>query len=120
MKTHKLSKLIGKSDKRLMILARKQLRKVVRLETIIEDSKIFDVPLSVVTISDIEDKIAHYNKESFKMSDLWNFKYNNGYHGSLGHRSYKDAASIELVEELNKERNNERRIKNRKENIFTK
>ena len=111
MKTHKLSKLIGKSDKRLMILARKQLRKVARLETIIMDSKIFNVPLSVVTISDIEDKIVHYNKEMFKMSDLWNFKYNDKYHGSLAHRCYNDVASKELVEELNKENRKEKKLK---------
>ena len=104
MKTHNLSKLIGKSDKRLMILASKQLGKVMRLETIIKDSKIFNVPLSPVTVSDIEDKIEHYHKEVFKMSDLWNFKYNDKYKGSLGHRCYKDATSRELVEKLNKER----------------
>ena len=110
MKTHKLSKLIGKSEKRLKILMRKQLRKITRLDTILRDSKTFDVPLSVVTISDIEDKIKHYHTEAFKMSDLWNFKFNDKYRGSLAHRCYKDAASKELVEELNKERNENKRL----------
>lgn len=108
MKTHKLSKLIGKSEKRLKILARKQLCKVMRLETIIRDSRVFDVPLSPVTVSDIEDKIKHYHREAFKINDLWNFKFNNKYCGSLSNRYYSDAASKEQVKKLNAERMNGR------------
>ena len=114
MKTYKLSKLINKPEHRLKALMKKHWCKIIRLERIIQDSKDFNVPLSSVTICDTEDKKKHYYHELFKISDLWNFKFNDKYRGSLGSRCYKDNYSKELIEQLNKEK----RIKNKKENIF--
>jgi len=103
MRSYRLSQLVDKTERRLKALMHKEMHKIRRLEIILINSKEFNVPLSPVTISDIEDKIEHYRKELFKISDLWNFKFNLKYRGSLGHRHYKDAASKELVKQLNNE-----------------
>lgn len=116
MKTYKLSKLITKPEHRLKALIKKHWCKIIRLERIVHDSKDFNIPLSCVTISAIEDNKKHYHHELFKISDLWNFKFNDKYLGSLGSRCYKDNYSKELIEQLNKEM----RIKNKKENIYKK
>lgn len=70
------SKLETKSLKRLNIIIKKYNYKIKRLENIILESQMFNIPLSQVTLSAIEDKIDFYERERYKVIKF--IKYERG------------------------------------------
>jgi len=80
----KLSQLENKPEHRLKAMMLKQWDRISRLESILNNSKTFNIPLSPVTENAVKDKIEHYQKELFKINDVWNWKYNDEYKGGLG------------------------------------
>jgi CCR4-NOT transcriptional regulation complex NOT5 subunit len=80
----RLSQLENKPEHRLKAMMKKHWGRIGNLESIIRNSKTFNIPLSPITENAIQDKIKYYQKELFKISDVWNWKYNDKYKGGLG------------------------------------
>ena len=80
----RISQLETKPQHRLKAMEKKNRIRIAKLHSVLNNSKVFGIPLSFVSENAIREKVDYYWQELTKINAFWNYKFNEKYTGGLG------------------------------------